>query len=78
MSKPSGCLRMMSSLGIAIDPSVDKETIVWVRRQVGSGGGGGGGGGGGEGKGVFFLNMACTTFLDHIISAVHGHLFGVV
>ena len=37
----SGCLRMMSSVGIAIDPSVDKETIVWVRRQVGRGGGGG-------------------------------------
>ena len=32
-----GCLRMMSSVGIAIDPSVDKETIVWVRRQVGRG-----------------------------------------
>ena len=29
-SKPRGCLCMMSSVGIAIDPSVDKETIVWV------------------------------------------------
>ena len=67
----SGYLRMMSSVGIAIDPSVDKETIVWVRRQVGRGGGGGGGL---DVFFFFFFCMACTTFLDHIISAVHGHL----
>ena len=29
MSKIRGCLRMMSSVEITIDPSVDKETIVW-------------------------------------------------
>ena len=34
MSKTSGCLHMISSVGVAIDPSVDKETIVWVGRQV--------------------------------------------
>ena len=61
MSKPSGCLRMMSSVEIAIDPSVHKETIVLVRRQGGRGG-----------VDVFFFCMACTTFFDHIISAVHG------
>ena len=65
MSKPRGCLRMMSSVGIAIDPSVDKETIVWSRRQGGRGGGGGG-------RCLFFFCMACTMSLDHIISAVHG------
>ena len=71
MSKTSGYLRMMSSIGIAIDPSVDKETIVWVRivwvrMQVRRGG-----------LDVFFVSHALH-FLTTSYQQCMGNLFGVV